>query len=113
MGRTLIVLLTLVVGLAVPGFAVAGNDAEAVLGREDDEVAVLVASDDDDGDDTNTGNTGNSGSKDSNDTTFERSRSLDRSGDNTGNANGPDRSRSRDRSGDNTRDHSRGVTTND
>jgi hypothetical protein len=104
MARALIVLLSLLVGLTVPGLTLAGAD-EAVL-REDDEGVVLATVDDDDGD-TNTGNTG-----DSLDTTAERSRSRDRSGDKTGGGNGRDRSRSKDRSRDNTNDHSVGVTTN-
>jgi hypothetical protein len=115
MSRVAIILMALLVALTVPGLSASGSDAEAVLGREDDGVAVLVAGDDDDGDDTNTtnGTTGTNGT-DSIDTTAERSRSLDRSADNTGNPNGqPDRSNSKDRSRDNTKDHSRGVTTND
>jgi hypothetical protein len=111
MGRTMIVLLATAIGLAVPGLAAAGSEADAVL-REDDE-GVVLATADDDGDDTNTGNTntGNTGG-DSLDTTAERSRSLDRSGDKTGGGPEPDRSRSRDKSRDNTADHSVGVTTN-
>ena len=107
MARTLIVLLGLLIGLALPGLGLAGAD-EAVL-REDDQGVVLAALDDD-GDDTDTGNTG---SKDSMDTTADRSRSRDRSGDRTGGGKDPDRSRSKDRSRDNTKDHSVGVTTND
>ena len=103
MARTLIVLLGLLIGLALPGLGLAGAD-EAVL-REDDQGVVLAALDD--GDDTDTGNSG-----DSIDTTAERSRSRDRSGDKTGGGPGPDRSNSRDRSADNTNDHSVGVTTN-
>lgn len=110
MSRVAIILMALLVALTVPGLSAAGSDAEAVLGREDDGVAVLVASDDDDdGDDTT-----NTNGTDSIDTTAERSRSLDRSADNTGTSNGqPDRSNSKDRSRDNTKDHSRGTTTND
>jgi hypothetical protein len=104
MARTLIVLLGLLIGLALSGLGLAGAD-EAVL-REDDQGVVLAALDDD-GDDTDTGNSG-----DSIDTTAERSRSRDRSGDKTGGGPGPDRSNSRDRSADNTNDHSVGVTTN-
>jgi hypothetical protein len=110
MGRIMIVLLAAALGLAVPGLAAAGSDADAVL-REDDE-GVVLATADDDGDDTNTGNT-NTGNRDSLDTTADRSGSRDRSRDNTGNSNGRrERSGSRDRSRDNTADHSVGVTTN-
>jgi hypothetical protein len=118
MSRTMVVLLALLVGLTVPGLAVAGGDSEAVLAREED-VADLVAEDDDaddgqtDTDTGNTGNTGNTQSKDSLDTTADRSRSRDRSGDKTGGGKGADRSNSLDRSRDNTADHSRGTTTND
>jgi hypothetical protein len=111
MGRTMIVLLALAIGLAVPGFAAAGSDTAAVL-REDDDGVVLLTDDDDDGDGTTTGDTGNTNSGDSLDTTADRSRSRDRSGDNTGEPNRRDRSNSRDRSADNTADHSVGVTTN-
>ena len=83
MGRTLIVLLGLVVGLAIPGLA-AGAEDRAVLGRENDDVAVLVATADDDGDDTNTGGTtGNSGTGDSNDATNSRRTAVSRDGENS------------------------------
>jgi hypothetical protein len=113
MARALIVLLSLLVGLTVPGLSLAGAD-EAVL-REDDE-GVVLATVDDDGDDTGNTNTGNTNTGNTNgdsmDTTAERSRSRDRSGDKTGGGQGADRSRSRDASADNTNDHSIGVTTN-
>lgn len=107
--RPLIVMLGALVGLALPGAAIAGKDDAARIGREDEHV-VLSVEDDDDDDDSATGGTG---SRDSLDTTRERSRSMDRSRDRTGDGKRKDRSRSRDRSRDATRDHSVGVTTND
>ncbi len=115
MGRTMMVVLALLVGLTMPGMSAAGEDQEARLARDDEEGGLVLAGDDD-GDDTDTGttgNTGNTGSKDSLDTTADRSRSKDRSGDKTGERNRPDRSNSLDRSRDNTNDHSVGTTTND
>ena len=112
MNRVIILVLAGLVALTLPGLSAAGEDQQARLSRDDEEVGLVLTSDDDDGDDTDTGNTGNTGSKDSNDTTAERSRSRDRSGDRTGGGQGADRSNSRDRSRDNTKDHSVGVTTN-
>lgn len=113
MGRIIILVLAGLVAVTVPGMSAAGEDRDARLAREDDQVALVLSVDDDDDDPTDTGNTGTTGSKDSNDTTADRSRSRDRSGDKTGGGNGPDRSRSLDRSRDNTNDHSVGTTTND
>jgi hypothetical protein len=112
MSRIIILVLTGLVAVTMPGLSAAGDDHQARLSRDDEEIGLVLAVDDD-GDDTDTGNTGNTGSKDSLDTTADRSRSRDRSGDKTGGGNGPDRSRSRDRSRDNTKDHSVGTTTND
>lgn len=117
MGRTMIVLLGLMVGLAIPGLAAAGVDGEAVLGREDDGVAVLVASEDDDGDDTHTGNTGaGSGTGDSNDGTNSRHTGVSRDGENSvgdltrdRTKDGPGGSRI-DRSGNGTNDPTRNDT---
>jgi hypothetical protein len=117
MGRTMIVLLGLMVGLAIPGLAAAGADGEAVLGREDDGVAVLVASEDDDGDDTHTGNTGaGSGTGDSNDGTNSRHTGVSRDGENSvgdltrdRTKDGPGGSRI-DRSGNGTNDRTRNDT---
>jgi hypothetical protein len=114
MSRIIILVLAGLVALTLPGLSAAGEDQQARLTRDDEEVGLVLTSDDD-GDDTdtgNTGNTGNTGSKDSNDTTAERSSSRDRSGDRTGGGQGADRSNSRDRSRDNTNDHSVGVNTN-
>jgi hypothetical protein len=110
------VLLALLVGLAVPGLASAGAEGEAVLGREDDDVAVLVAMDDD-GDDTNTGNTGAaSGTGDSNDGTNSRHSGVSRDGENSvgdltrdRTKDGPGGSRI-DRSGNGTNDRTRNDT---
>ncbi|MGH2547145.1 MAG: hypothetical protein ACRDHH_01215 [Actinomycetota bacterium] len=111
MGRIIIFVLAGLVAVTVPGMSAAGEDRDARLGRDDDEVDLVLAVDDDD-DDTDTGNTGNTGSKGSLDTA-DRSRSKDRSGDKTGEPNRPDRSRSLDRSRDNTTGSSRGTRTND
>jgi hypothetical protein len=109
MGRIMIIALAGLVVVTVPGMTAAGEDRDARLAREDDEVALVLSVDDDDDDPA----TGNTGSRDSIDTTADRSRSRDRSGDKTGGGNGLDRSRSVDRSRDNTNDHSVGTTTND
>jgi hypothetical protein len=118
MGRTVIVLLALVVGLAIPGLA-AGSEDRAVLGREDDDVAMLVASADDDGDDTNTGaggTTGNSGTGDSNDATNSRHTGVSRDGENSAGDLTRDRTKDGpggprlDRSGNGTNDRTRNDT---
>jgi hypothetical protein len=118
MGRIMIVLLASALGLAVPGLAAAGSDADAVL-REDHE-GVVLATADDDGDDTNTGNTGNtganSGTGDSNDATGSRHTGVSRDGENsvgdltrdrTGDGAGGPRI---DRSGNGTNDRTRNDT---
>ena len=110
MGRIMIIALAGLVVVTVPGMTAAGEDRDARLAREDDEVALVLSVDDDD--DTDTGNTGNTGSKGSLDSA-DRSRSKDRSGDKTGEPNRPDRSRSLDRSRDNTTGNSGGTGTND
>ena len=110
MGRIMIIALAGLVVVTVPGMTAAGEDRDARLVREDDEVALVLSVDDDD--DTDTGNTGNTGSKGSLDSA-DRSRSKDRSGDKTGEPNRPDRSRSLDRSRDNTTGNSGGTGTND
>jgi hypothetical protein len=116
MGRIMIVLLAAASGLAVPGLAAAGSDADAVL-RQDDEGVVVATADDDDGDDTNTGNTGaNSGTGDSNDATGSRHTGVSRDGENsvgdltrdrTGDGAGGPRI---DRSGNGTNDRTRNDT---
>jgi hypothetical protein len=84
MGRTMIVLLALLVGLAVPGLATAGTEGEAVLREDDDGVVLLDDDDDDGGDGTTTGNTGgNSGTGDSNDATNSRHTGVSRDGENS------------------------------
>jgi hypothetical protein len=117
MGRTMIVLLALLVGLALPGLAAAGADGEAVLREDDDGVAVLVTSDDD-GEDTNTGgNTGaGSGTGDSNDGTNSRHTGVSRDGENSAGDLTRDRTkdgpggRRIDRSGNGTNDRTRNDT---
>jgi hypothetical protein len=116
MGRTMIVLLATAIGLAVPGLAAAGSEADAVL-REDDEGVVLAASADDDGDDTHTGNTGaNSGTGDSNDATGSRHTGVSRDGENSVGDLTRDRTRDGagggriDRSGNGTNDRTRNDT---
>jgi hypothetical protein len=111
MSRIVIVVLAGLVALTLPGLSLAGDDQVARLSRDDEEVGLILASDDDDDDGATTHNT-NGTNGDSVDTTAERSRSRDRSGDKTGGGGAPDRSRSKDASRDNTNDHSIGVTTN-
>jgi hypothetical protein len=106
MGRLMIIVLAGLVSLTMPGLAASGEDREARLARDEEEVGLVLVSDDDDGDDS-----GTTGSKDSLDTA-DRSRSKDRSRDKTGERNRPDRSRSLDRSRDSTTGHSGDTTTN-
>jgi hypothetical protein len=114
MGRMLIVILVAAVGLAVPGLAAAGSDADAVLREDEDGVVLVAAADDDDGE---TGNTGaGSGTGNSNDATGSRHTGVSRDGENSAGDLTRDRTKDGpggqrlDRTGGGTNDRTRNDT---